>query len=70
LEGGHAYNAPPQTASATVNCCIMPGEKVEDVTATLFRLVTSIGQPVRAEVIGHERREIRCWRRRGDANKM
>jgi acetylornithine deacetylase/succinyl-diaminopimelate desuccinylase-like protein len=53
LEGGHAYNALPQTARATVNCRIMPGEKVEDVTATLKRVladdqisVTPIGQPV------------------------
>jgi acetylornithine deacetylase/succinyl-diaminopimelate desuccinylase-like protein len=28
LEGGHAYNALPQAARATVNCRIMPGEKV------------------------------------------
>jgi acetylornithine deacetylase/succinyl-diaminopimelate desuccinylase-like protein len=35
LEGGHAYNALPQMARATVNCRILPGEKVEDITATL-----------------------------------
>src|SRR5262252_5585210 len=35
LEGGHAYNALPQMARAIVNCRIMPGEKVEDITATL-----------------------------------
>jgi acetylornithine deacetylase/succinyl-diaminopimelate desuccinylase-like protein len=53
LEGGHAYNALPQTAGATVNCRIMPGEKVEDVTATLVRVladdqinVIPVGQPV------------------------
>jgi acetylornithine deacetylase/succinyl-diaminopimelate desuccinylase-like protein len=53
LEGGHAYNALPQTARATVNCRIMPGEKVEDVTAALTRVladdkitVTPLGQPV------------------------
>jgi acetylornithine deacetylase/succinyl-diaminopimelate desuccinylase-like protein len=53
LEGGHAYNALPQSARATVNCRILPGEKVEDVTATLTRvlvddkiMVTPIGQPV------------------------
>jgi len=53
LEGGHAYNALPQSARATVNCRIMPGEKVDDVTATLVRVladdkisVTPIGQPV------------------------
>jgi acetylornithine deacetylase/succinyl-diaminopimelate desuccinylase-like protein len=53
LEGGHAYNALPQAARATVNCRIMPGEKVEDVTETLKRVLaddqislTPIGEPV------------------------
>ncbi len=56
LEGGHARNALPQTAGATVNCRIMPGENVDDVTATLKRVladeqiaVTPIGQPVLSE---------------------
>jgi acetylornithine deacetylase/succinyl-diaminopimelate desuccinylase-like protein len=39
LEGGHAYNALPQTARAAVNCRILPGEKIEDVTATLTRVL-------------------------------
>jgi acetylornithine deacetylase/succinyl-diaminopimelate desuccinylase-like protein len=39
LEGGHAYNALPQTARAVVNCRIMPDEKVDDVTATLVRVL-------------------------------
>jgi acetylornithine deacetylase/succinyl-diaminopimelate desuccinylase-like protein len=53
LEGGHAYNALPQAARATVNCRIMPGEKVDDITAALVRVladdqisVTPIGTPV------------------------
>jgi acetylornithine deacetylase/succinyl-diaminopimelate desuccinylase-like protein len=53
LEGGHAYNALPQMARATVNCRILPGEKVEDVTAALTTALaddkitlTPIGQPV------------------------
>jgi acetylornithine deacetylase/succinyl-diaminopimelate desuccinylase-like protein len=53
LEGGHAYNALPQAARATVNCRIMPGEKVDDITATLVRVLaddqislTPIGTPV------------------------
>jgi len=37
LEGGHAANALPQTARATVNCRIVPGESVEDVRTTLVR---------------------------------
>jgi acetylornithine deacetylase/succinyl-diaminopimelate desuccinylase-like protein len=46
-------NALPQTARATVNCRILPGEKVDDVTATLTRVLaddkislTPLGQPV------------------------
>jgi acetylornithine deacetylase/succinyl-diaminopimelate desuccinylase-like protein len=39
LEGGHAINALPQTARATVNCRIMPGEKVEGVKETLIRVL-------------------------------
>jgi len=39
LEGGHAYNALPQAARATVNCRILPGEKLEDITATLKRVL-------------------------------
>jgi acetylornithine deacetylase/succinyl-diaminopimelate desuccinylase-like protein len=53
LEGGHAYNALPQVARATVNCRIMPGEPVDDVKATLVRVladpqisVSQIGQPI------------------------
>jgi acetylornithine deacetylase/succinyl-diaminopimelate desuccinylase-like protein len=53
LEGGHAYNALPQIGRATVNCRIMPGEPVNEVTATLVRVladdqiaVTQIGEPV------------------------
>ncbi len=39
LEGGHAPNALPQTARATVNCRILPGEPVEGVRKTLMRVV-------------------------------
>ncbi len=53
LEGGHAINALPQLASAKVNCRIMPGEPVEEVKATLERVladdqitVTQLDQPV------------------------
>lgn len=35
LSAGHAENALPQTASATVNCRIFPGVAVEDVMAQL-----------------------------------
>jgi acetylornithine deacetylase/succinyl-diaminopimelate desuccinylase-like protein len=53
LEGGHAVNALPQLAGAKVNCRIMPGEPVDEVKATLERVladdqivVTQIDQPV------------------------
>ena len=39
LQGGHAYNALPQTASAMVNCRIMPGESVNGIKATLARVL-------------------------------
>jgi acetylornithine deacetylase/succinyl-diaminopimelate desuccinylase-like protein len=39
LEGGHADNALPQLARAMVNCRILPGEKVEDVQATLEKTI-------------------------------
>jgi acetylornithine deacetylase/succinyl-diaminopimelate desuccinylase-like protein len=53
LEGGHAINALPQLASAKVNCRVMPGEDVNEVKATLERVladdqivVTQLNQPV------------------------
>jgi acetylornithine deacetylase/succinyl-diaminopimelate desuccinylase-like protein len=39
LTGGHAINALPQSASAKVNCRIMPGEPVEEVRATLEKVL-------------------------------
>ena len=50
LEGGHAINALPQTARAIVNCRIMPTEKVEDVKATLIRV---LGDD-QISVVGHQ----------------
>jgi acetylornithine deacetylase/succinyl-diaminopimelate desuccinylase-like protein len=56
LEGGHAENALPQLAKAKVNCRIIPGEAVDDVKATLERVVaddqikiTSAGHAVISE---------------------
>jgi acetylornithine deacetylase/succinyl-diaminopimelate desuccinylase-like protein len=53
LEGGHAYNALPQVARATINCRIMPDDPVDEVKATLVRVladdqisVTQIGEPL------------------------
>ena len=39
LEAGHAFNALPQSAQATVNCRVLPGEPVEEVQKTLVRVV-------------------------------
>jgi acetylornithine deacetylase/succinyl-diaminopimelate desuccinylase-like protein len=66
LEAGTAINALPQLASAKVNCRIMPGESVDEVKATLERVladdqivVTQLDKPtlsapsaLSAEVIG------------------
>lgn len=39
LDGGHADNALPQTARATVNCRILPGHSTEEVRAELARVI-------------------------------
>src|SRR5258705_4338211 len=56
LEAGHAKTALPQTARATVNCRILPGESPQEVRATLVRVlddpkisVSSVAEAVRSE---------------------
>jgi acetylornithine deacetylase/succinyl-diaminopimelate desuccinylase-like protein len=39
LEGGHAINALPQTVTAGVNCRVLPGEPLDEVRATLVRVL-------------------------------
>lgn len=39
LEGGHAENALPQRAQATVNCRVLPGSDMADVQATLESVI-------------------------------
>ena len=46
LTAGHAINALPQRATASVNCRIIPGESAEDVQATLERTVSGLGLKV------------------------
>jgi acetylornithine deacetylase/succinyl-diaminopimelate desuccinylase-like protein len=41
LEAGHATNALPQRARATVNCRILPGESVAEVQKTLERVMAN-----------------------------
>jgi acetylornithine deacetylase/succinyl-diaminopimelate desuccinylase-like protein len=55
LKAGHASNALPQTATATVNCRVFPSHPVSEVQATLQKLagnraqVRLLGQTVAAE---------------------
>jgi acetylornithine deacetylase/succinyl-diaminopimelate desuccinylase-like protein len=39
LEGGHAKNALPQLAAATVNCRVLPEDAIDYVTSTLRRVI-------------------------------
>ena len=39
VDAGHADNALPQRARATVNCRILPGEPIDGVQATLQRVL-------------------------------
>ena len=43
LGGGHAYNALPQSATANVNCRIVPTSSAEEVRAALTRMVGDTG---------------------------
>ena len=51
LEGGHAPNALPQTAKATVNCRMLPGEDAVAIEKSLTRvmLMSSILMPMPCE---------------------
>jgi acetylornithine deacetylase/succinyl-diaminopimelate desuccinylase-like protein len=49
LKGGHAENALPQSATATVNCRVFPGVPADEVKATLQRLA---GDKVEVKAIG------------------
>jgi acetylornithine deacetylase/succinyl-diaminopimelate desuccinylase-like protein len=56
LQAGQAINALPQLASAKVNCRVMPGESLDEVRATLNRVladdqitVTQLDKPVPSE---------------------
>jgi acetylornithine deacetylase/succinyl-diaminopimelate desuccinylase-like protein len=43
LAGGHAYNALPQTATAAVNCRILPGQTRAEVQAKLEQVLADTG---------------------------
>ena len=55
LSAGHAQNALPQRATATVNCRIFPGETREQTRETLVRIVADPG--VKVSPIGSARAE-------------
>ncbi|MGH9748270.1 MAG: M20/M25/M40 family metallo-hydrolase [Candidatus Acidiferrales bacterium] len=56
LDAGHANNALPQMARATVNCRILPGHSAEEVQATLERVVAdpkiSVSQILAGTIVG------------------
>ncbi|QSX76162.1 M20/M25/M40 family metallo-hydrolase [Lysobacter arenosi] len=54
LSGGHAENALPQRATATVNCRIFPGVAVEDVRRQVADVVIdpAAKHPAKVEIIG------------------
>ena len=43
LAGGHAYNALPQTASANINCRMVPTSSTAETRATLARVLADTG---------------------------
>jgi acetylornithine deacetylase/succinyl-diaminopimelate desuccinylase-like protein len=51
LEGGHAMNALPQLAAATVNCRILPDDTLENVQNTLEKVFAD--KEVKIKIIGH-----------------
>ena len=72
LRAGHADNALPQSATATVNCRIFPGVEVAAVQATLQSIVENqeleirvlnnpsagLASPLREDVVGHVARAV------------
>lgn len=48
LEAGHADNALPQTATALINCRMLPGHDPEDVRRTLVRVLADTSIAVQA----------------------
>ena len=55
LAGGHAYNALPQTASANVNCRIVPTQTPDDARATIARVIGDTGIHISSTVPIRER---------------
>ena len=73
LQGGHAENALPQSATATINCRIFPGTSAAEVQNTLQRLagpkvevsqgyeaLVSDASPMRADVVSAVARAVQA----------
>lgn len=65
LRAGHAENALPQSATATVNCRIFPGVDPDEVKATLQQVIANpalefqhIGAPISASPVSEMRPEV------------
>jgi acetylornithine deacetylase/succinyl-diaminopimelate desuccinylase-like protein len=55
LSGGHAYNALPQTATANVNCRIVPTQTPQEVRETMARVLGDTGIHITETVPIHEK---------------
>lgn len=54
LEGGHAKNALPQLAAATVNCRVLSEDSVDYVTSTLRRVIADTAVAVFVDGVPHK----------------
>lgn len=52
LEGGHAYNAQPQRAQATINCRTLPGAPLPPVQAAIVAAINNPEVKVSLQVVG------------------
>jgi acetylornithine deacetylase/succinyl-diaminopimelate desuccinylase-like protein len=57
LEGGHARNALPQLAAATVNCRVLPEDPAEYVKSTLQKVFAD--DQVKITTLAEVRHELR-----------
>ena len=58
LSGGHANNALPQTATANVNCRIVPTSNIEEVKAMLARVFADTGVKITMTATGESREKF------------
>ena len=58
LEGGHAYNAQPQRARATINCRSLPGVPLAPIEAAITATVNNSQVKITAAPLGNARASI------------